>query len=38
MREDLDTNLVEKYPLIFANRHGDMKTTAMCWGLDQNSL
>jgi hypothetical protein len=33
MREDLDQQLCEKYPKIFANRHGDMKETAMCWGL-----
>jgi len=34
MKEDLDAKLVEKYPLIFANRHADMKTTAMCWGFE----
>lgn len=34
MREDLDKLLCEKYPKIFANRYGDMKTTAMCWGFD----
>lgn len=34
MKEDLDTKLVEKYPLIFADRHADMKITAMCWGFE----
>lgn len=34
MREELDKLLCEKYPKIFANRYGDMKTTAMCWGFD----
>ena len=34
MKEDLDAKLVEEYPLIFANRHDDMKTTAMCWGFE----
>ena len=32
MREELDKKLVEKFPLIFKNRYGDMKETAMCWG------
>ena len=32
MREELDAKLVEKYPLIFKNRNGDMKETLMCWG------
>lgn len=34
MREELDKKLVEKYPEIFRNRHGDMRTTAMCWGFE----
>lgn len=34
MREELDKELCEKYPKIFANRYGDMRTTAMCWGFD----
>ncbi len=34
MREELDRQLVEKYPKIFANRYADMKTTAMCWGFE----
>lgn len=34
MREELDKALVEKYPLIFKNRYGDMKETLMCWGFE----
>jgi hypothetical protein len=34
MRENLDQQLCEKYPKIFANRYGDMRTTAMCWGFE----
>lgn len=34
MREELDKELCEKYPKIFANRYGDMRTTAMCWGFE----
>jgi len=34
MRKELDEKLCKDYPKIFANRHGDMKTTAMCWGFD----
>lgn len=34
MRHELDEALCAKYPKIFANRHGDMRTTAMCWGFD----
>lgn len=34
MREDLDKKLVEKFPLIFKNRYGDMKETLMCWGFE----
>jgi len=34
MRQELDEKLCKDYPKIFANRHGDMKTTAMCWGFD----
>ena len=32
MREELDKQLCEKYPKIFANRHSPMNETAMCWG------
>ena len=34
MRQELDEKLCKDYPKIFANRFGDMKTTAMCWGFD----
>jgi hypothetical protein len=34
MREELDEALCAKYPKIFANRHGDMKETLMCWGFE----
>jgi len=34
MREELDNQLCEKYPKIFANRHGDMCETLMCWGFE----
>ena len=32
MKQELDEKLCAKYPKIFVNRHGDMRTTAMCWG------
>lgn len=32
MNDDLDKKLCEKYPLIFRDRNGDMRNTAMCWG------
>jgi len=34
MRPELDEKLCKDYPKIFANRYGDMRTTAMCWGFD----
>ena len=34
MRKDLDEALCAKYPLIFKDRNADMRTTAMCWGLE----
>jgi len=34
MRRELDEQLCEKYPLIFKDRNADMRTTAMCWGLE----
>ena len=34
MSPELDAKLCSKYPKIFANRYGDMKTTAMCWGFE----
>lgn len=32
MREELDKQLCEKYPLIFAQRNGAVHETCMCWG------
>lgn len=34
MRTELDQELCEKYPLIFADRHKPMTETCMCWGFD----
>ncbi len=34
MRKELDEALCAKYPEIFRDRNGDMRTTAMCWGFD----
>ena len=34
MREELDKQLCEKYPKIFANRHSPMTETCMCWGFE----
>jgi hypothetical protein len=34
MKKELDEQLCQKYPLIFANRHRPMNETAMCWGFD----
>ena len=34
MRDELDRELCEKYPKIFANRHASMIETAMCWGFE----
>jgi hypothetical protein len=34
MKRELDSQLCEKYPLIFKDRNADMRTTAMCWGLE----
>jgi len=30
----LDKKLCEEYPKIFVNRHGNMASTAMCWGFE----
>lgn len=32
MIDTLDQKLITKYPKIFADRYGDLRTTAMCWG------
>ena len=34
MKRELDEQLCAKYPLIFKDRNADMRTTAMCWGLE----
>jgi hypothetical protein len=34
MSPELDDALCAKYPFIFAGRHGDPATTAMCWGFE----
>ena len=34
MRLELDNKLWEKYPKIFRDRHGDMRTTCMTWGFE----
>lgn len=34
MRKELDDQLVERYPAIFRDRDGDMRSTAMCWGFE----
>jgi hypothetical protein len=34
MRTELDETLCARYPLIFKDRNADMRTTAMCWGLE----
>jgi hypothetical protein len=34
MKKELDEALCAKYPLIFRDRHANMQTTAMCWGLE----
>ena len=34
MSPDKDKALCEKYPKIFAQRHGNMRETAMCWGFE----
>jgi len=34
MKPELDKQLCDKYPKIFANRYADMTVTAMCWGFE----
>jgi hypothetical protein len=34
MRDELDRQLCEKYPLIFADRNKSMMKTCMCWGFE----
>ena len=32
MKEELDKKLVKAFPLLYADRHASMQTSAMCWG------
>lgn len=32
MDRKLDAKLVKDFPLLFGDRHADMRTTCMCWG------
>jgi hypothetical protein len=34
MSPELDAALVRDFPELYADRHGDMRTTAMCWGFE----
>jgi hypothetical protein len=34
MKQELDNQLCEKYPKIFADRHKPMTETCMCWGFE----
>lgn len=34
MNKELDEKLCKDFPEIFRDRHGDTRTTAMCWGFD----
>jgi hypothetical protein len=34
MKEELDRQLCDKYPLIFADRNKSMQETCMCWGFE----
>ena len=34
MNKRLDELLVKNHPLLFGDRHGDMRNTAMCWGFE----
>lgn len=34
MRQEYDTYLCENFPNLYRNRHGDMRTTALCWGFE----
>ena len=33
-KEITDQLLCERFPLLFGDRHADMRTTAMCWGFE----
>lgn len=32
MKQELDNQLCQDFPLLFADRYADMRTTCMCWG------
>lgn len=32
MKKELDEKLVKAFPLLYADRNGDKRSTAMCWG------
>ncbi len=34
MKKELDDALCTTYPLIFKDRHADMRSTLMCWGFE----
>lgn len=34
MSPELDKKLCESFPTLFKDRHGDPKSTAMCWGIE----
>jgi hypothetical protein len=36
MTPELDAKLCSSYPKMFADRYGDMTTTAMCWGFEHS--
>lgn len=34
MKKELDEALCKDFPLLFRDRHGDMRQTLMCWGFE----
>jgi hypothetical protein len=36
MSPELDKKLCEDFPRVFADRHGNMRETCMCWGFPDN--
>lgn len=32
MKKELDEKLTKAFPFLYADRHGDMRSTCMCWG------
>jgi hypothetical protein len=37
MDQELDNKLVSTFPLLYADRHGDMRETCACWGFEFSS-